>query len=198
MPACSGIIEAISVKEMPQPDRFGNTHRANLKIGEDWFSYGTIKKPVINIKDGANWVELQKGMGVEFMFDKNGDFSNVKKQSFTITNKEGAQAPAPRQQQSAPKQQSQGGSFVNPAEVGQCLNLAAEVLKLSGEDLVNPVKVKEAIAWYKGVRELFTELYPSVEAKGAEKPKNKAAPKPKVEDEPPFDEDMGYDEDMPI
>lgn len=193
MPAISNqVIEAISIKEMPQPDTYGNTYRANFKIGEDWYSYGAIKKDAINVKVGSDWVQLQKGMTVEFMYQQNGDWKNVNKKSFTITDASGGQAPAPKQQQSStPKQQSGGGSFVNPAEVGQCLNLAAEVLKLKKADLTSPEKVKEAIAWYKEVRELFTELYPTVEA--SSKPKPKA--KPPVEDEPPFDKDIEMDYD---
>lgn len=199
MPALSGIIEAVSIKPLNQPDRFGNTFRASLKVGEDWISWGGVKKEAINVKDGGDWVQLSKGMQVEFMYDQNGSFKNIKKASLSITDKSNAQSPAQdiNHKPSKPQQQSSGGSFVNPAEVGQCLNLAAEVLKLSKDDLVNPTKVKEAIAWYKQVRETFSELYPSVEAGSKPKPKAKAAP---VEDKPPFDEDldMNYDDDLPI
>lgn len=199
MPALQGTIEAVSIKPLNQPDRFGNTFRASLKVGEDWISWGGIKKEAINVKDGGDWVQLAKGMQVEFMYDQNGDFKNIKKASLSITDKSNAQSPAPSQQASKPQQQSSGGSFVNPAEVGQCLNLAAEVLKLSKDDLVNPAKVKEAIAWYKQVRETFSELYPSVEAGSKPKPKAKSKATP-VEDKPPFDEDldMNYDDDLPI
>jgi hypothetical protein len=199
MPACSGIIEAISVKELPQPDRFGNTHRANLKIGEDWFSYGAIKKPVINIKDGANWVELQKGMEVEFMYDQNGDFKNVKKQSFTITNKEGAQAPAPRQQ-SAPKQQSQGGSFVNPAALGNAGNYLMHTLEFTHEDMMDDAKVTEGLIRYHKSREQLAKFWEKAEKLAKEdKPPFKETKKP-AKKEPEYDEEveMGYDDDMPI
>ena len=81
MPSINAAVEAISVKEMPEVDRYGNTHRANLKIGDDWFSYGAVKKPEINIKTGDSWTQLEKGMEVEFMYDVNGDWKNIKKKT---------------------------------------------------------------------------------------------------------------------
>jgi hypothetical protein len=45
------------------------------------------------------------------------------------------------------------------------MNLAESVLGYSGKDLLNPEKVTEAIAWYKEVRVLFTELYEGVSIK---------------------------------
>ena len=66
-------------------------------------------------------------------------------------------------------------SNVNPAEVGQCLNLAVDVLGLDADGLLDPQQVTEAIKWYKEVRELFTELYPSVVAGGKPEPKAKKA-----------------------
>ena len=169
MPALSGIVEAISIKALNEPDRFGNLHRCSIKLGEDWVSWGTTKKPEISYKEGENYKTLQKGMEVEFMYVQNGDFKNIKKTSLAVISTEGAQAApppsAPAQQQAAPAYKPQAkGSFVNPAEVGQCLNLAADVLGLDAEALLDPTQVTEAIKWYKEVRELFTELYPSVVA----------------------------------
>ena len=72
---------------------------------------------------------------------------------------------------------------MNPAEVGQCLNLAAEVMKYSAEDLINPDKVVEAIQWYKRTRQLFSSLYPTVdvEEKLPEKKKAKPTKAPEVQ-----------------
>jgi hypothetical protein len=186
MPALSGIVEAISIKALNEPDKFGNLHRCSIKVGEDWVSWGTTKKPEISYKEGENYKTLQKGMEVEFMYVQNGDFKNIKKTSLAVISTEGAQASpppsAPAQQQAAPayKPQAKGG-FVNPAEVGQCLNLAVDVLGLNQEELLDPQQVTEAIKWYKEVRELFTELYPSVVV-GA-KPETKAK---KAEEQPPM------------
>ena len=34
MPAINAVVQAISIKEMPAPDKFDNTHRAAIKIDE--------------------------------------------------------------------------------------------------------------------------------------------------------------------
>lgn len=168
MPSINAQVEAISIKEMPSPDKYGNSHRANIKVGEDWFSYGALKKPQIDIKSGGEWHELQKGMEVEFMYDVNGDFKNIKRQSFTITNTESA-APAPKPKTGG-TQVPKNDNFVNPAEIGQCMNLAAEVLKFSGDDMLNPDKAVEAIQWYKRSRQLFTSMYPTVDTEDNKPP----------------------------
>ena len=191
MPALSGIVEAISIKALNEPDRFGNLHRCSIKLGEDWVSWGTTKKPEISYKEGENYKTLQKGMEVEFMYKQNGDFKNISKTSLSVISTEGAQAApppsAPAQQQAAPAYKPQAkGSFVNPAEVGQCLNLAADVLGLDAEGLLDPTQVTEAIKWYKEVRELFTELYPSVVAGGKPEAKPKPVAKKAIE-QPPMD-----------
>jgi hypothetical protein len=158
MPAINGNVEALSIKEMEKEDQFGNTHRASLKMGDDWYSYGSIKREAVNIKTGNSWTQLAKGMEIEFMYDQNGDFKNIKKKTFSITDATCAEPQVQPVQQSAPARRGN----VNPAEVGQCMNLAESVLGYSGKDLLNPEKVTEAIAWYKEVRVLFTELYEGV------------------------------------
>ena len=195
MASVNGKIEAISIKDMPQPDNYGNTFRASLKIGEDWYSYGQIKRDAINVKNGSDWVQLAKGMDVEFMFVQNGDFRNIKKASFSITDASGAQAPqAPRPPQSTQSTQGAGTSksFVNPAEIGQCLNLAAEVLKLDGKQLLDDKEVTKAIQWYKAVREKFNELYVGVEVPKVEVKKAKPTPVPKEEPVLEYDDELEF------
>jgi hypothetical protein len=190
MPALSGIVQNIYIKSLSEPDRFGNLHRCGFKIGEDLVSWGTTKKPEISYKEGEDYKQLQNGMEVEFMYVQNGDFKNIKKTSLAVLSTEGAQAapPSAPAQQAAPAYKPQAkGSFVNPAEVGQCLNLAADVLGLDAEALLDPTQVTEAIKWYKEVRELFTELYPTVEVSKpvvVEKPAKVAK---KAEEQPPMD-----------
>ena len=191
MPALSGLVEVISIKPLNEPDRFGNLHRCSIKIGEDWISWGTTKKPEISYKEGDSYKTLMKGMEVEFMYKQNGDFKNISKTSLSVLSTEGAQAaqaPAPQQQRATSQAPQAKGSFVNPAEVGQCLNLAADVLGLDADDLLDKQQVTEAIQWYKEVRELFTELYPTVTTAP---PVKKEAPKkdapPVTQEQPPFD-----------
>jgi len=191
MPSINGVVEVISIKPLAQPDNYGNTFRAALKIQDEFYSYGTIKKDSINIKDGSDWVELQKGMEVEFMYDVNGSFKNIKKMSFTILNKEGGVAPRPSQQ--APQQSSGAtvsrGSSVNPATVGACLNLAIEVLGYTKKDFDDEEKLIAAIRWHKGTFDKMLALYPTVEVQVAEeKPKPVAKKKPVVVEEDMYDD----------
>jgi hypothetical protein len=187
MPALSGIVEAISIKALNEPDRFGNLHRCSIKLGEDWVSWGTTKKPEISYKEGENYKTLQKGMEVEFMYVQNGDFKNIKKTSLAVISTEGAQASpppsAPAQQQAAPayKKPYVGGT-INPATVGACLNLAIEVLGYTKSDFEDEGKLKEAILWHKTTFDRMMELYPTVEAGTKPEPKAK-----KAEEQMPLD-----------
>jgi hypothetical protein len=70
------------------------------------------------------------------------------------------------------------------------LNLAADVLGLDAEALLDPTQVTAAIKWYKEVRELFTELYPSVVAT----PKPKPEPVGKKAPEQPLTMDLSDDD----
>ena len=148
MPHLNSVIEAIAIKPLAQPDNYGNTFRVGMKFGEDWYSYGTIKKDQLDVKVGQEWVTVMKGMEVEFMYKENTAqdgtvFKNVEKKTFTITNQEGGVAPRPSQQ--APQQSSGAtvskGGYVNAAEIGQCLNLAVEVLKLDSKQLLDERKL---------------------------------------------------------
>jgi hypothetical protein len=194
MPHLNATIEAIAIKPLAQPDNYGNTFRVGMKFGEDWYSYGTIKKDQLDVKVGNDWVTVTKGMEVEFMYKVNGDFKNVEKKSFIVTNQEGGVA-ARQDTQQAPQQsannaQSKGG-FVNPATVGACLNLAIEVLGYTKKDFEDEGKLIAAIKWHKTTFDKMLALYPTVEVGEEEvvkpKPKAKPAPAPVVEDS--YDDD---------
>ena len=190
MPSINGQVQAISIKPLNQPDNYGNTFRASVKVQDEFYSYGNLKKDRLNIKNVSDWIELQKGMEVEFMYDVNGSFKNVKKQSFSILDATSAQPVQQRSQAPVKQQSSNGGGFVNPAEIGQCLNLAVEVLKLDGKQLLDDTEVTKAIAWYKAVREKFNTLYSGVEATETVEAKPKKALAKKA---PPVEEDLYED-----
>lgn len=158
MAAASGVIEAISIKPLKEVDKYGNAFRGSVKIGEDWYSYGAIKKDSINNKVGEDWHTLGKGDEVEFLFESNGDFKNIKKQSFSVT-KIGTPSPPQSQGTRSVGAAGQKYSNVNPAARGQAMNLAAEVLGYKQQDFEDEVKVKAAIEWYKETVSLFEELW---------------------------------------
>ena len=83
MPLATGVVEAISVKPLDTPDQYANTHRGSLKIGDDWFSFGTMK----NGKAGEIYTKnglITKGAEIEFMYTVNGTFKNAKKPSVEV------------------------------------------------------------------------------------------------------------------
>ena len=124
MPAFQGTVEAISVKEMPSPDKFDNTHRASFKIGDDWFSYGSIK----NGKPGEIWTKsgmITKGCELELMYDQNGDFKNVKKATVSILKKGASNEQTQGTAGSAAGTKSSFNSNVVGMSVGAAMNQAA-------------------------------------------------------------------------
>lgn len=69
MKLIEGVVEVLSFKEIPE-DRFGNTVRQSIKIGEEWIGMGTGKKAEINVKQGAGWVSLEKGDKIALVVDE--------------------------------------------------------------------------------------------------------------------------------
>lgn len=184
MPHLEATIEAVSVKELAEPDRFKNTHRRSIKIGEDWYSCGSGKSDKFNVKTDNGWEEVGKGDKVEFMYRVNGDFKNVDMKTLTILAKGSPSTPPTEGKKSLP----QNKDFVNPAEIGQAMNLAVNSLGYKEDDMLDAPKAIKAIQWYKRSRQLFTSLFPTVDVETTypeEKPKTKAKkkPAPVVEDE---------------
>jgi len=90
MPSFNGTVEAISVKPLPDLDKYENTHRATIMIGEDWYTFGAIKNGI----QGQLWTKngmITKGAVIEGMYDLNGDFRNIRKATISIL-KEGVPA----------------------------------------------------------------------------------------------------------
>lgn len=151
MPIAQGRIEAISVKELNAPDQYDNTHRLGVLLeGNDkWFSFGSNKGGTY-VNKGVE--ELNKGDEIEFSFNVNGDFQNVKKASVEVTKK------APVTESTAPIKQIYISGSPNPAEVGQCINLAVQLgLADSYEALLDTDTMVNAIYLYKETKEQFTK-----------------------------------------
>lgn len=167
MPLAAGTVEAVSVKPIPNPNakekEWGHTHRASIKIGEDWFSMGGKKdgEKTIFTKSGLIGV----GAEVEFIYIENGDFKNVNRGSITVKK---AADPI----QSAPKKAYIKGSsdqYANGAQIGQCINLAVELgLAKSYEDLKKPATIQKAITHYKETKDLYSKAWDSAKGKPAE------------------------------
>jgi len=87
MKLIEGVVEAISAKDLPEEDQWGNTHRISLKIGEDWVGLGSAKKPNVSIKEGQGWYEVKKGDQVAVVAQENGNFLNAKRGDVKLVKK---------------------------------------------------------------------------------------------------------------
>jgi hypothetical protein len=175
---------------------FTHRHTIQMESGE-WIGFGESHLDNFLVKDDDDKFQvLGEGSEVLIKYELNGEFRNAKKTNLVVLELVvGTKFQAPQSQQASQGQAQQPQSapaskvaFVNPAEVGQCLNLAVEVMKLNAEDLLNDAKVTEAITWYKAVREKFNALYNLPPAKPKEKPVAKPAPAPTDVDN--FDDDI--------
>jgi hypothetical protein len=80
-----GIVEAVSVKALAAPDRFENTHKHGLKVGDTWYDFGGSKMDAFCVKDDeGKWKQLGKGSEVLIKFEQNGNFNNSKKTWLTV------------------------------------------------------------------------------------------------------------------
>jgi hypothetical protein len=80
MAYAKGTVTAIFVKEKPEADQYGNTHRAAIKVDDgEWIGLGDMKGPKLTVKSGPKeYRELTKGSIVEFMYrEKEGNNGNV-------------------------------------------------------------------------------------------------------------------------
>lgn len=163
MPFKESTVEAVSVKPMKTPDKFNNTYRYSIMVEKNWYSCGSGKSERLNVKDGkGDYQSLSKGDKVEFKYTENGQWNNIDMKTFSLL--EIGDSTSGGNRSVKPVQTVQKiGEFVNPAEVGQCINLAGSVLGFTEQDFTNDAKIKEAISWYKSVRESFSKLYPTVE-----------------------------------
>ena len=172
MPLATGTVEAVSLKPLNAPDQYENTHRMSVKIGDDWFSFGSTKGSSYVNKNVTN---LSKGDVVELMYDQNGDFKNVKRATVQVTSSAPKQGSSSSGTGQAGKQQGSTYSGVNPAEVGQCLNLAVQLgVAKSYDELSKPSVMATAITLYKNVKKQYTDNWDKAEATKAtaEAPEN--------------------------
>jgi len=82
--------------------------------------------------------------------------------------KAGGHQPSASPQGNAPPAFSNGGSFVNPAAVGQAINLAVSLGLVKNYTDFTPETIAEAIAYYKAVTDQFTEAWDSAKADSIE------------------------------
>lgn len=90
----SGVVEALKITKLDTPDKFQNTHKASLKIGDDWVNVSAFKSNRDNLtyqEKDKTWVEVTKGCEVKFVVSArewNGKtYYEVKKSGLKVTKK---------------------------------------------------------------------------------------------------------------
>lgn len=188
MPLASGTIEVVSVRPIPNPSsidaEYNYTHRYSFKIGEEWFSAGSVKSgnKVLVTKDGLPGIG--PGAEVEFTYTKNGDFNNVKRSNISVVKASTLQETPQSEAKAAPKYQDS----INPARIGQAINLAVEtgmVKDLSElNDPATALRVAKALDdAHKAVAEAYKTLQGKPKAPQPPQVKNKPTPKANVPEE---------------
>ena len=94
MHIASGVVEVVKITKLDTPDKFQNTHKASLKIGDDWVNVSAFKSNRDNLtyqEKDKTWVEVTKGCEVKFVVSArewNGKtYYEVKKYGLKVTKK---------------------------------------------------------------------------------------------------------------
>ena len=94
MHIASGVVEVVKITKLDTPDKFQNTHKASLKIGDDWVNVSAFKSNRDNLtyqEKDKTWVEVTKGCEVKFVVSArewNGKtYYEVKKSGLKVTKK---------------------------------------------------------------------------------------------------------------
>lgn len=90
----SGVVEVVKITKLETPDKFQNTNKASLKIGDDWVNVSAFKSNRDNLtyqEKDKTWVEVTKGCEVKFVVSArewNGKtYYEVKKSGLKVTKK---------------------------------------------------------------------------------------------------------------
>ena len=90
----SGVVEVVKITKLDTPDKFQNTHKASLKISDDWVNVSAFKSNRDNLtyqEKDKTWVEVTKGCEVKFVVSArewNGKtYYEVKKSGLKVTKK---------------------------------------------------------------------------------------------------------------
>ena len=120
MDLIKGVVSAISAKEIPE-DRFGNTYRLSIKVGDDWIGLGSGKKPDIGVKEGDSWHTLSKGDEVALVVEENNGYLNGQKKTLKVTKKGSGSVSS-----SSKSDSSRGAVAAKPAPANSGVDWAAK------------------------------------------------------------------------
>jgi len=179
MPFNEGVVEAVSVKPLPEADQYGNNFKRSVLVGEQWYYAGKGKSEKFNVKTKDGWHSLGKGDKIEFRYE-NADWGDgvktVKSMDITVVEKGSPQeATAPSKGSTVTKTWS-GGNDAG-IKIGHAVNVAVQMLpaKATVEQLEE--KSWEVLAMTHKMNDGYAEFVKTLTAKPEakeEKPKAKA------------------------
>jgi len=157
-----GTIDKLAIKELPEPDPYGNSYAVSVNIGGQWYGLGRKKKPAANVKNGQNWHKLAEGDQIEAVCNvvEKGDriYYNIKATDVTLKQASGnasngnsaASSPAPVSTPSPAKPDDRQDAIMRQSAMGYAAQIvagtltgksdldkaAAEVVRLANDYLV--------------------------------------------------------------
>ena len=121
----SGVVEVVKITKLETPDKFQNTHKASLKIGEDWVNVSAFKSSRDNLtyqEKDKTWVEVTKGCEVKFVVSArewNGKtYYEVKKSGLKVTKKAPENASGEATNNSKPQSNATTQGVTKEAQTG--------------------------------------------------------------------------------
>lgn len=160
-----GKVKRVTVKELAQEDRFGNTYRHSMQLDDDagtWVGFGGSKSQNFTVKDGAGFYTFVGGESIFLKYEENGDFKNGKKGNITLIEKveEGS---APPQRQNVQKPAASGGASSNKKIFGDITDISNGVATVVDE---KAGEVKVILAEREGDVQVGGRLTAVVDGKG--------------------------------
>jgi hypothetical protein len=88
MAKAQGKVQQVFVKALAEPDKYGKTHRASIKLDDDqWYGMGTIKGENLSVQDDdGKWVPLGVGSEVILKYEQNGEYRNSSRSDMMVLN----------------------------------------------------------------------------------------------------------------
>lgn len=143
MHIASGVVEVVKITKLDTPDKFQNTHKASLKIGDDWVNVSAFKSNRDNLtyqEKDKTWIEVTKGCEVKFAVSArewNGKtYYEVKKSGLKVTKKAPENASGEATSNSKPQSNATTQSNSKEAQTGsnsaKTTNGSAKTFKVYG------------------------------------------------------------------
>lgn len=154
----SGVIETVKITKLKAPDAYKNTHKASLKIEDDWINVGAYKSTIDSLTTqdpNKNWVEVKEGQTVKFAVSprvyQGKTYYDVKRTNIKIVNSDSVTTEAPVKNAEQSKQQSntntagkdENASKVNTKRFYGVLKSVAKIKSIDGGWMLTIVELEK-------------------------------------------------------